>query len=89
MIFYNEIFGWDMLFHTFTDFMNIRDKIKSKLKDKDAIFRVTYRMYVESRPFIKDFYRGLIWDYLNDYVSEQDLLKYYKEYQDRIGDTYE
>lgn len=82
----NDLFERDMMFYTFDDFMKFRKHIKEKMKTKDRTYIQTYRMYVESRPWIKDFYRCCIWDYLNDYMTEQELEHEFEKYLKKYGD---
>lgn len=84
-----EVIDRDMAFYTFNDFIRIRKHIKERLLDKNREYIMIYRMYVESRPWIKDFYRGCIWDYLNDYMTEDELLCRYDEYIAKYGDKNE
>ena len=89
MLLYKDIIDADMLFYTFDDFMKVKDHIKEKLatlNDKDFI---VYRMYIESRPWIKDLYRGVIWDYLNNYIDDEELRNEYRKYLLRYGDKHE
>lgn len=82
----NGIVDDDMFFYTFTDFIYFKDRIKKKLHTKDKDYYFMYRMFVESRPWIKDFYRGCIWDYLNYYMTEDELLSHYETYMKKYGD---
>lgn len=75
-----EFFGDDMLFYTFDDFIRRRHYIKSQLLLKDYKYRVMYRLYIEARPWVKDCYRGCIWDYLNNYMNDDELLSCYNKY---------
>ena len=79
----------DMTFYTFDDFIRIRKHIKTRMQDKDYNYLAVYRMYVESRPWIKDFYRGCIWDFLNDYMTDDELLDKYSDYIAKYGDKHE
>lgn len=78
----------DMLFYTFDDFMKMRKHIKKKLRKKETKDYIIYRMYVESRPWIRDFYRGCIWDFLNDYMTDDELRIEYLKYLEKYGDKY-
>lgn len=85
----NDIIDIDMMFYTFDDFIKIRDYIKEKLKIKDRQYIFIYRMYVEARPWIRDYYKGLIWDYLNDYMTDIELIEEYNKYLKKYGDKNE
>ena len=84
-----NIFGLDMLFYTFDDFMRRREYIKEHFLEKDDEFRILYDLYIESRPWMKEYYRLCIWDYLNDYLSEEELLNEYDRYLEKYGDRYD
>lgn len=79
----------DMLFYTFDDFMKVRKHIKKKLRKKTSRDYIIYRMYVESRPWIKDFFRCCIWDFLNDYMTDDELQHEYDKYLVKYGDKNE
>jgi hypothetical protein len=79
----------DMTFYTFDDFVKMRNYIKDKMHTKEFSYLVVYRMYVESRPWIKDFYRGCIWDFLNDYMTDSELMDKYNDYLYKYGDKHE
>ena len=59
----SEFFGRDMLFYTFEEFMDNRFYIKEQFEIKEYDYKVMYNLYIESRPWIKEYYRGCIWDY--------------------------
>ena len=82
----NNVIDRDMMFYTFDDFIRIRKFIKEKLRNKDRDYIYIYRMYVGARPWVKDFYRGLIWDYLNDYMTDSELMYEYDRYLQKYGD---
>lgn len=89
MLLHVKIFGADMLYYTFDDFVNKREYLKQEYDKKDNDFKILYNMYVESRPWLAEKYRHCIWDYLNDYVTESDLLEKYNEYLLKHGGKYE
>lgn len=76
-----DLLGEDMLFYTFEEFMSSRKYIKETLEKKDNKYKVIYGLYVESRPFIKDYFRGVIRDYINDYINDAMLLNEYLKYK--------
>jgi len=85
MYLHKDIFGADMLYYTFDDFMTRREHIKSEYALKEREYKILYNMYVESRPWMAEKYRHLIWDYLNDYLEELTLLDKYNEYLIKRG----
>ena len=42
-----------------------------------------YRMYVYSRAFISDTWKNTTWDYLQDDITEVELLNLYVDYQNK------
>lgn len=82
----DEILGRDMMYYTFEDFMKKRFYIKDKLEEQDNTYKCIYRMYVEARPWMKEFYRNCIWDFLNDYMSDEELTVEYDKYLRKYGD---
>ena len=78
-----DLLGRDMLFDTFDDFMPIRNHIKDKLQNQTNNYMTIYRMYVCSRPFIPTETRDLLWDWLNDFLTDFELMKEYRLYKDR------
>ena len=86
-----ELLGEDMLFYTFEDFIKLRKYIKDALVEKDKKYQLIYGLYIESRPFIKNYYRGVIRDYVNDYITEDVLIGEYLTYKSskKKGDKFE
>jgi len=85
-----ELLGKGMTFYTFDDFIKRRHFIKAVLASKyevDMKYYTIYRWYIQSRYWIKDKYKYLIWDYLNDYEDEEELMKEYNDYLAKRGDT--
>ena len=67
-----------------------RHFIKAVLASKyevDMKYYTIYRWYIQSRYWIKDKYKYLIWDYLNDYETEDTLIAEYNEYVAKRGDV--
>jgi hypothetical protein len=88
-----ELLGESMTFFTFDDFIKRRYYIKynlaNKFKNNDLKYVTIYRWYVQSRYWIKDKYKYLIWDYLNGYETEETLLDEYNTYALKRGDISE
>ena len=82
----SEIIDCDMMFYTFDDFMRIKNKVKDKLETKNVKDILIYRLYVSSRPWIKNCYKYDIWDWLNDYLSDDELKEEYNKYLTENGD---
>lgn len=84
-----ELLGEPMTFFTFDDFIKRRYYIKYnlalKFKNNDLKYVSIYRWYVQSRYWIKDKYKYLIWDYLNGYETEETLLDEYNKYIAKKG----
>jgi hypothetical protein len=88
-----ELLGEPMTFFTFDDFIKRRYYIKynlaNKFKNNDLKYVTIYRWYISSRYWLKDKYKYLIWDYLNDYETEETLLEEYNAYVSKRGDSLE
>lgn len=82
-----DILGVDMVYYTFSDFMDRRNNIKELLKGKNKEYVAIYRMYVGSRPWMKEYYRDCIWDFLNDYMSDEKLIEEYEKFCLKYGDN--
>ena len=80
-----ELFERHMLFYTFEDFMKNRLHIKDTVSNYDYKQLVLYRLYIFSRPWIKDYFRGVIWDYLNDDIEDAELEFEYEKYLAKYG----
>lgn len=80
-----DVFGEDMLFYTFEDFMNDREYLKKSYMKKNNQYKLLYGLYVQSRPWVKDYFRGCIWDYLNDYKDDTAIILEYMKYKARKG----
>lgn len=78
-----DLLGKDMLFSTFDDFMVIRNHIKDSLQKQTSTYVTIYRMYVGSRPFVPTKTRDLLWDWLNDFITDFELMREYRLYKDR------
>lgn len=88
MLILEEIFGRELLFYTFEEFFAKRRLVKEIFEEKvpkDRYFITIYRMYVESRPWIKEYYRECIWDYLNGYMEEIQLASVYITYKNSLA----
>lgn len=78
-----EIIGYNVSFSTFEEFFKRRGYIKKFIAikyEQDLEYVAIYRMYVGSRPFIKEKYRELIWEYINDYCEEEQMVSQYLAY---------
>lgn len=82
---YIDDFGIDMLFYTFDDFYKKRIYLKESFLLKDLKYRRMYGLYIQSRPFIKEYFRGVMWDYLNDYLDEEEMEYEYDKYQHKFN----
>lgn len=71
----------EMRFITFTDFYKQRFGIKRLYSSLPNNARIFYRWYVYANTHMKSNYKNIIWDYLNDFAEEVDLLYYIQNYQ--------
>lgn len=70
-----------MRFLTFYDFVRECSRIKQCFQSMSANGRQFYMWYIYANIHMSEFYKGLCWDFLNDYATYGDLLyqqKFYK-----------
>lgn len=76
-----ELFGELLLYYGLDDFYNNRKLIKRVFTKKDNRTQYLYRMYVYSRPFIKDNWKDYIWDYLQNDIKESEFITLYFQHK--------
>ena len=89
MLLLKDKFGIDMMFYTFDDFMKRKDYIKDCYWKKDEDYKISYQLYIESRPWLKEYHRLCIWDWINDYMTDEELSSVYDKYLEKYGHQYE
>jgi hypothetical protein len=69
------------MFYGFDEFFKKRDAIRKEVDcmDKNQIF--IYRMYIYSTPFVTDYIRNNMWDFLMRYEDDLDMIKVYSDYK--------
>lgn len=85
----SDIIDKDIMFYTFDDFMRIKVRAKARLERMGRRDFLTYFLYVYSRGWIDMYYKNLIWDYLNDYLTDCEIEEFYKVYLKKHGDKNE
>lgn len=88
-----EAFGEMLCFYTFDEFMEkrqyIHDEVNARVDKShpkyNRFFMWCYRMYVESRPWIREYYRECIWNYINGYMDEITLMSVYIQYTESLN----
>lgn len=76
---YQYMMKEDMQFIGIKDFYIKSNFIRAEYKVLPLDKKWEYKYYVYSRPFLKDFFKDIIWQYLNEseesifYISEIDL----------------
>lgn len=68
----------ELVFYSLLDFFPRRDKIKEVYDTLSFDDKKTYKLYVYSTCFEKEFTKDLIWEYLNDWeYSYEKLIQEY------------
>ena len=76
-----EFIEKEMWFHTFNDFCDARHGIKQLYKQLDNRGRRMYMWYVYANVHMNEQFKNYVWDYLNDYMNEADIMykkRFYK-----------
>ena len=69
------------IFYGFDEFFRKRNAIREEVDFMDHNQIVVYRMYIYSTPFVTDYIRNNMWDYLMRYESDLDMVKVYSDYK--------
>lgn len=78
-----DFFDERLLYYGLDEFYRKRLIIKTTLMSLPRNEQFLYRMYVYSRAFISDTWKNNIWDYLQDDITEVELLNMYMDYQNK------
>lgn len=78
-----DFFDERLLYYGLDEFYKKRLIIKTTLMSLPRNEQFLYRMYVYSRAFISDTWKNNIWDYLQDDITEVELLNMYMDYQNK------
>jgi hypothetical protein len=78
-----DFFDERLLYYGLDEFYKKRLIIKTTLMTLPTNEQFLYRMYVYSRAFISDTWKNTIWDYLQDDITEVELLNLYVDYQNK------
>ena len=78
-----DFFDERLLYYGLDEFYRKRLIIKTVLVTLPIKEQFLYRMYVYSRAFISDTWKNNIWDYLQDDITEVELLNMYMDYQNK------
>ena len=70
-----------LLYYGLDDFFNKRNKIKECFIEKDIDNQYLYKLYVYSRPFIKEMWKDYIWDYLQGDIDDLYFASEYLQYK--------
>lgn len=76
-----EFIDKSMCFLTFYDFVRQSTRIKECFKSMTKNGRQFYMWYIYANIHMDEFYKGLCWDFLNDYATYGDLIykqRFYK-----------
>lgn len=78
-----DFFDNRMLYHGLDEFFQKRLIIKSLFKCKSFKDQYLYRLYVDSRAFISDTWKGRIWEYLQDDINDETFRFLYNEFMEK------
>ena len=71
----------EMWFDTYTEFCKCRRGIKRLYRGLRKDGKLMFKWYLYANIHMNETYKGYIWDYLNDYIDETELLyrlRFYK-----------
>lgn len=71
----------EMKFYTFTDFCRNRYALKRLYRLLSRNGRIFYKYYVYANTHMATNFKNRIWDYLNDYIEDAELLAIEKMYR--------
>lgn len=78
-----EIFDERLLYYGLDDFVCNRKLIRKVFKEKSIKEQYIYKLYVYSRPFIKETWKDYIWDFLQGDIEEPIFIHEYTIYKKR------
>lgn len=78
-----EFISDEMYFFTYYDFCDNRKQIKKLYKMMSKQEQKFYMWYVYANIHCNETYKNFIWDYLNDYIDDLELLEKKKFYKAR------
>lgn len=79
----NRFFDECLLYYGLDDFVKHKDTIKECFLSKDINEQYLYKLYVYSRPFIKETWKDYIWDFLQSDIQDFEFLNEYALYKRR------
>lgn len=77
----SERFPKDMKFYGFEEFYKRRVEIRDKFDLLDKEEQYQYKSYVYMTPFVSDYIRNTMWDYLERYCDTPNLSVAYTKYK--------
>lgn len=76
-----------LLYYGLDDFFKRKDIIKECFEKQSIDTQYLYKLYVYSRPFIKETWKDYIWDYLQNDIEEWYLISEYSIYKRKNRDN--
>lgn len=76
-----EFISEEMYFFTYYDFCDNRKQLKKLYKSMSKPEQKFYMWYVYANIHCNETYKNFIWDYLNDYIDDCELLEKKKFYK--------
>lgn len=68
----------EMKYYTYDEFCKKKDEIKKKYKSLNRSGKIFYKYYVYANTHMNLTCKNKIWDYLNGYIGEKELVKQVK-----------
>lgn len=75
-----RFFPETMEFYGFKEFFQRREYIKEQFRELEDYQQYVYRGYIYEMPFVTDYIRNTIWDYLNGFCPDIELVYTYSDY---------
>lgn len=75
-----RFFPESMEFYGFKEFFKRREYIKEQFELLEDYQQYVYRGYIYEMPFVTDFIRNAVWDYLNGFCTDMDFVYIYSDY---------
>ncbi|HHX69710.1 MAG TPA: hypothetical protein GX708_16900 [Gallicola sp.] len=73
------MFNETLNFIGFRDFYKRSNKLKQEYQKLSLENKYHYKHYVYANPLMSDYYKDLIWEYLNGFIDRNELKKGYKK----------
>lgn len=75
-----KFFPETMEFYGFKEFFQKREYIKEQFEGLEDYQQYVYRGYIYEMPFVTDYIRNAVWDYLTGCMADIDMVFIYSDY---------